>query len=688
MFVWHRHSTAFVVFPLIAGIGVAINTTPFHPNAIWWATGLGLLFIMLVGIGRINRQWRWQPLLIALAGAMLFFSGIALVHQRTDPHFSNHYSHFLKNATGWVATIQAPPQTRTNSIRLSLQIQQARMGDSSVPVFGKALAYVPRDSVAQGLTYGTRLYMKQRLEPIDSPANPHEFNYKRYLSFKNIYHQGYFPEGSWHIIDREGGLAIMHLIYTIRHYFLDIITTYIPNPRSQSVASALLVGYKAQLAPETLTAYASTGAMHVLAVSGLHVGIIYLVLQRIFTTLWGKYRKPRWVPAVPVAIGIWLFAAITGLSPSVIRAATMFSFVLVGRHLKRPVPVQNSIAASAFLLLIIDPYLLTEIGFLLSYAAVLGIVYWQPRLYRLLYVPNRILDWVWQITCVSIAAQLATCVIGILFFHQFPTYFLFSNLIVIPAAILVLHGGLLLFAASVIPVVASWVGWLLSLLLEALNDLIFWIETWPNALLHPLTLTIPQAVAIYIGLLALSGWLIHRYRAGLPVAALMLILLLGSFQWQSLQRWPSRGLTVYAVDDHTAINIHDGTEAWLIADSALLADDDKMLFHIRHHGWYAGWKDWAKVPREQLPVTSVQIDTLAWWQAPPQKAWDTTTTTLILSRNSAITPKHLMRLPNLQRLVLDGSHTYGSIRFWKQQGKKYGWDIIAVATEGAFTCEI
>lgn len=675
-----------LLLPFLIGIAWAINTSPHQSWAVY-AVLLGVVILIPLLFSKLNTRIRWQPIIGLVATVTLFIAGLAQVHFKTHPHHTAHYSHVVDSTQYWIATLSHPPVERKKSYRLELQLTAAFQQDTSVPVFGKVYAYLPKDSLVQSLNYGTRLQLEQRFRPIDPPANPHEFNYKRYLTFKNIYHQGYFPDGSWQVVDHSGGNPVLAKVFQMRKYLLGVIQNNLSDSTSMAVASALLVGHKDWLDKETLTAYASTGAMHVLAVSGLHVGIIYLVLQRLFNFLLLRFKRGQWISAGLQLAGIWLFALITGLSPSVIRAATMFTFVIIGTNLKRPVHVYNSIAASAFLLLAFNPYLLTEIGFLLSYAAVLSIVYFQPKFYRLVYIPNKALDWVWQITCVSIAAQLGTFVIGILFFHQFPTYFLFSNLIVIPAAIGILHVGLVLFLVSPIPILANAVGWVLNEGIHWLNYCIHWLESWPHALIQPLTISLPQGVFLYVVLLGMSAWLVHRYRWGVAITTVAVVLFMSSFTFDRITESQSAGLTVYAVRGHTAINLHRGNTAWLLADSSLIHDEDKMLFHIRHHSWYAGWRSWYKQEKEQLPIAGMQCQQVAWWQAPPASIPTDTITTLVLSKNRNITPAHVQSLSHLDKLVLDGSHSRGSIRFWRSIAAENGWSIHAVLEDGAYVVE-
>ena len=203
------------------------------------------------------------------------------------------------------------------------------------------------------------------------------------------------------------------------------------------VASALLLGYRENLDKELVKSYASAGAMHVLAVSGLHVGILYLLLTRIFSFLKKvkKVKNGKFILTILIVSFLWFYAIMTGLSASVMRATTMFSFIVIGNELlNRKTSIYNTLAVSAIILMIINPFIVYQVGFQLSYVAVVGIVYLQPKLNRLFYSRYKLVRGVWAITCVSLAAQIATFPLSLHYFHQFSTYFFISNLIVIPAS--------------------------------------------------------------------------------------------------------------------------------------------------------------------------------------------------------------------------------------------------------------
>lgn len=680
---WNRFPVARLLLPFLLGIVWAIYTPPLQPWAIY-AMGGGIVLFAFLQLHQINKYIRWQPIIGIISMVSMFLAGMALVQYKTHIHHPNHYSHYATKALYWEAKLTAPPTVKENSILLTLSITTVFTNDTTQGVFGKAYAYLPKEMGADTLGYGTVVLLDPLLQPVAAPANPYAFNYKQYLAYQQITHQGYFPAGSWQIIKTPSRQLPMNIVWQARQYLRTTTYKYLQDSTAAAVATALLLGQKDGLDDATKDAYAKTGAMHVLAVSGLHVGIIFLVLQRLFNLIMLPFSKGKYISAVLQLLGIWSFALLTGLTPSVTRAATMFTFIIVGQQLKRPVHVYNSIAASALLLLAFQPYLVTQVGFQLSYAAVFGIVYFQPRLYRLWYVKNKVLDWIWQITCVSIAAQLGTFVLGIFYFHQFPTYFMVSNLLVIPAAIGILHAGLLLFLVSPWPLVADFVGTLLREGILVLNSCIHQIETWPHAILSPLTLNPLQGILIYILLISSSFWLIHYYNQLRLIALGSLALLISSFTWQHLERQTQKGITVYAIRGHTAINYHNGATAFLLVDTALLIDYEELDYQTALHGVYAGWKNWKKLAVEDLPVAGIVCNNVAWWQAPPAQQSPANTTTLILSSNHTIRPEHVLQLPQLKQLVLDGSHSKASRKFWHGEAEKYGWDCHLVDEDGAY----
>lgn len=293
------------------------------------------------------------------------------------------------------------------------------------------------------------------------------------------------------------------------------------------------------------------------------------------------------IAAVSLLI-LWSFAFITGLSPSVLRAVTMFSFIAMAKPFGRRTSIYNTLASSAFLLLLVDPYLVMSVGFQLSYLAVLGIVTIHRPLYQLFEPKSVVLDWVWNISCVSIAAQLATFSLAMLYFHQFPLYFLFSNLFVIPGAVAVLVTSIMVITFSFFSPLAALMGVVLSWLIKVLNFGVFSIEQLPGSLINDIYLTTTQC---WLLILALGFALLFTHTRKLisVIITLFFVVCFSLLQWYHyLESLKNDLLVVYNVSGHHAIEWISKGKSKFIGDSVLINDAERMRFHIRPNRLYAG----------------------------------------------------------------------------------------------------
>ena len=474
------------------------------------------------------------------------------------------------------------PQMKQRSVKVV-----AELTDDSVSSNGKVLLYFKNDSIHNKLKYGDVLAVRTKLQEVENLGNPNEFNYKRYLRFHGISFRGYVASGKSEVLSTDNPGFWGHF-HTIRAKLIQRLKDARLNDNELSVASALILGYRADLDRELMSAYAGAGATHVLAVSGLHVGIVYVILNTLLKFM-DRRRNTKVLKTLLLIILLFGYAGLTGLSASVFRAATMFSFVAVGKAIKRQTNIFNTLASSAFVLIAFDPMIIMQVGFQLSYAAVIGIILIQPRLFNLLVFPqSRFLDWAWSITCVSIAAQIATAPLGLLYFHQFPNFFWVSNLLVIPAAAVILHLGFLLFLFSCWEPTLLFFGFLLNKLISILNQLVIWIEQIPYSVLSGIDISIFDTLLIYAMIIGVLSFIIQKARFGLYSALLFAVVFM-TFQMLEVHTQKSqRFITIYNVKGETALGLFNGTNVTFIGSQDIYRDEQSMLFHIRHHWWRSG----------------------------------------------------------------------------------------------------
>lgn len=403
----------------------------------------------------------------------------------------------------------------------------------------RVLLSLAKDSAALRLRYGEAFFAQASLRPPAAPRNPDEFDYRRYLERQGLARQAYLPAGSW---QRDTGFTLglsWAPVLGLRQKALGLLREWALDPPALAVAEALFLGYRQDLASEQKEQFAKVGLMHLLAVSGLHLGIVYLMLSRSLFFL--QHRAwSRLLRLGILLLALWFYALLTGLSPSVVRAATMFSFVALGQHFKRRVSIYNTLLASAFLLMLCHPAYLFSVGFQLSYAAVFGIVWMQPSLSAWWFPRNRLLRFFWDLITVSIAAQCFTLPLALFYFHQFPPYFLLSNLLGIPLVMGIMYYGFPFFLADALGLAPEAWLWPLAQLFDLLLASVAFLDKLPYASWQGFHLRWGEVFLLYGFIILLHSW---WQRGGLwtlrGALSLGLILALAQGQeayWQSTWR--------------------------------------------------------------------------------------------------------------------------------------------------------
>lgn len=442
----------------------------------------------------------------------------------------------------------------------------------------KTMIYLKKDSLVVIPQPGDFIALSGKLQTPSTPLNPGDFDFKNWLLTKGISLQGFIENGNWKIISGHSEKATaINRIHAIRAQCAKVLETYLEKPENSGFAKALLIGIKDGIDPEVREAFAGTGTIHILAVSGLHVGIIYLFLGFIFYPI-PILSRIGWPRMLASLIVIWGYALLTGLSPSVSRAALMFSILAIGEAQFRRVPVLNSIAFSAFLLLLLNPSLLFNLGFQLSYLAVIGIVTLAEPIQNLLIFRNTALEKVWQLASVSLAAQIATAPLTMYHFHQFPVYFLMANLLILPLVPFMVGSGVLLLIFYRIDILASFFGRMTEVLIEIERIFANAVYHLPVSLIDDIEISMFQAFALLIVPFSLTFWLIHGKIKGLFIALLACNIFL---IFEVLNQLPGRDkLIVYAIpgksllqftgEKSTLISVGEAPdESWLDRNSQL-----------------------------------------------------------------------------------------------------------------------
>ncbi|MFN5214481.1 MAG: ComEC/Rec2 family competence protein [Bacteroidota bacterium] len=505
----------------------------------------------------VSWMYRWQFVYGCLLMLLVLISGMLVMSATVRSNASYltlpRYSHLTVKVT-------EEPMIRERSIKIVATILSTTDGTRYASIRAKCLLYVSVTDKGKSIRYGDEILCRNTLRAVDSNPNPHAVNYQFILRNKGIYETGYLTDKDYQIAKAFTGTDLIALAISIRNYCLQIIRTYVPDPGAAAVCTSLLLGAREQLRDDLEEAYASAGVIHILAVSGMHVGLIYLLIQFLFNAS-GLQKRFRLSALICTLLFIWLFALVTGLSSSVVRASAMITFVACCHYLKRPMVTLNILFASAFVLLIHNPLILFDIGFQLSFFAVWGIIVMQPVLYERLHTPNPILDYVVKMVSVSLAAQLFTMPLILYYFNQIPVHFLLANLIVVPVLTMVIYALILLIALSFFPGIMYPVGHLISVIVTGVNDTIAFIQTFPMALVHIRSFTALAAVLLFIAVLLGTSYLSSNNPKYLRSALIALVLIIALGNWSYFQKSSKQYVQVFSVGKYPLATIRNRDKA-------------------------------------------------------------------------------------------------------------------------------
>ena len=576
---WSRAPLLRLIIPFVSGIILSYGYDGQMSYARWGMYGLssavfagGLLYPLFF---TYRRRWMFGFMIIM----MMFFAGLSASEGRKEKR-AETLALISPEKLTYVVMIEECFELRERSCRGVVSLQYVEDGDSLRPCKGKVMVYTAVDSTLPAIPAGRYMLIHASLKEVQQPLNPGGFDYRGYLARSGIYHSTYLQAGTWEIDKKGAAFNLRHYASGLRQMMLEKLQLHGISGAELGVSAAMLLGDSSHLGDEVRDVYARAGAMHVLCVSGLHVGVVFLVMNTVFGFLRRSRAGKALLPFLLLAI-IWAYALLTGLAPPVVRASSMISFLIAGGAMKRQTNVYNTLAASAFLMLLFDPYVIFGAGFQLSYSAVLGIVSVQRPIYRLLYVPYRIPDRIWAITAVSLAAQLGTLPLVLYYFRQFPVYSLLTNLIVIPLSSLIIYAGLLMLLLPVAWQAAALFAWILQKLLFVMDRGVSLVEALPYSAVTDISIDGPMAFFICLIAGAAGLCLANNSRKAF-MFALFATLMLSSYRlvMHYGQLW-QEGLVVYAVRGHTAIDVFAGRSCLFVSDSSLAADPALLEYNIR-----------------------------------------------------------------------------------------------------------
>jgi len=523
---------------------------------------LSSFLLLLIGYKRyLLFRFSWIfGVIIHLFLLVLSFNLTADISGRLDSlSFYNYKAELL------IIEIQDEPKFTRDNFRFEAEVTGTIQNGIIKKSRGKLSILLEADSTETFKPdYGNVLLIPGVYNAIDPPYNPGEFDYKSFMENRQIYFQSYVGKNQFQLLAAAEGNPLVTFALLFRRSLISKFNTYIPDPKAAALASTLILGYRAELNKDIIEAYSKTGTMHVLSVSGMHVGIIFLVLTVLLKPM-DKTNSLKIVRILIILTTVWFYSMISGFSSPVCRAAIMISFVVIGKAFNRNQNTYNLIAISALFLLLYYPFYLFDVGFQLSYLAVCGLVYFQPKLYQSLFFKNKLADYVWSYSALSVAAQLATFPISLYYFHQFPLYFLLSNLLIVLPVTIIMYAGILLlvipFGLILVPL-----GKFLSGLINFTNEILFWIESLPFSSLSGLWINGFQFFLICSMVMILVFWSKSNMKNSLLACIFLSLILLMSISLNRIMNLRSKELIIFSLRKNTAIAFSDAGKSIVLAN--------------------------------------------------------------------------------------------------------------------------
>lgn len=605
--------------------------------------------------------------------------------RNNDQWFGNEY----KPGDYVVAQLLEPPVEKQKSFKALAEVAMLVHNGETKKVQGKVLLYFRKDSNIEPLDYGSQILFKKELLEIKNAGNPGSFNYRQFCLFQGITHQVNSLSTHYVLLPEKKTRFFESIIFEVRKRTVATLQKYIFSERDAGLAEALLIGYKNDLDKDLVQAYSNTGVVHIIAISGLHLGLIYCLLDRA-TRRFRKNKKTNWARLILIVAMLWVFSFIAGMQPSVMRSAVMFTCLAIGEAIGRKSSMLNTLLFSAFLLLCINPFWLWDVGFRLSYTAVLSLIIFFRPIYNWMAPAGMVSKWIWSLVSATLAAQILTLPLVLYHFHQFPLLFLVANVFAVPWSSGILICELVLLAVSFFEPAASFVGWVLQVGILLMNMYVEKLSAISFATWNGFYISIWQTVFLYGFLAAVGYWLLEQNKKAIwmLLGCAIGFIMLRSFSFY--EAYHQKKMIVYNVPRRQAIDLVEGRTYRFIGDKDLVEDDFIRNFHLQPsriaHRTTATKDDVCIAKNFYFGHKKIMIidSAVKFLPAVNKKNVDI----VVLSKNPTLYISQLANAFAVKEIVMDGSVPFWKKKLWKKDCDSLHLPYYDVADKGAFVMKI
>ncbi len=692
---WREIPLVRLLLPFVVGIYLTEVFSFFQQEFVWLLFGL---FIGLCSMGYSSFSFKRRWFSGIYISCFFLLLGYTIACHQDERTAAVYFDSYLQTENKIIGTVVSYPKENNTYTRFKFALQGIQGPDGELHTCTGNLQIALRKSPSYKIpTYGDQLFLIGNIQSIKGPKNPSTFDYREYLHFQNIHYQLMIDTMDWKILKRTQAPVIFQEAHSFQRNLITRLADYMHSKESFAIAAAMALGHKDAMTLDIKAAYSESGAIHVLAVSGLHVGVLSEVLLLLLGFFSSRKSYWKWLKYISSLVLIWIFVVLVGATDSVVRAGILFSFINFGRLTRRDIHSLNALAAAAFIILIVDPYALFQVGFQFSFLAVTGIIVAYKSIYNFWIPKFKVVDFFWQLTAVGISAQLFVMPLSVYYFHQLPLYSILSGLLVVPFAALILYTTIALLVSSYISIpLASSIGIGLSCLIAFQNEFIFMIQKIPYHRIQGIWLEWYEVFLIYSIVISLVLFIRTKIASWVPIILCSITLFLGVQTWQLVNSYQQQLLVIYAFPKDTVIDFVNGKE--LVSWQSNTIAKKTMDFNVQPHRWALDIREQQLVAANNFIETKrlyvdenylqfgdrrlVIVDSTLSVSAVPQGALDCNY--VLVRDNPKTTMKEVTSNYNMNLVIFDETNSRYKVKKWKKECEEIGLSFYDIKEQGAF----
>ena len=665
-----RYIPAILTLCIILGILVGFYLKP-NPLFVVF-TLIGLLFLLSVVYYFTNKSFKKTYYFNVIGYLVFILIGIGAVSFQNIQNHPHFYQNSLKKENKVVFIITKKLKSNVYYDKYIATISQLN-DDKAI---GKLLLNIQKDSLhTKPIKIGDVYFAKTSFYGLNTPLNPFQFNYSSYLEKQQIFHQIKLKKSQLFYLKTDK--TLYSILDKIRQKVILSLKENGFNKDELAIINTLLLGQKQTVSYELRKDYINAGAIHILAVSGLHIGIWLLILNFLFKPL-ERLKKGKTIKIILIVLLLWFYAFLAGLSPSIIRAVTMFSAISMGGFFKKKTSTIHSLFISMFLLLLIHPLYLFSVGFQLSYLAVFSIVYFNPLFMQLFYPKFWLIRKLWQLLAISFAAQLGTLPLSLFYFHQFPGLFFVSNVVIIPFLGMILFLGIVVILLALLNSLPQQLAIFFEWIIHKMNGFIRFIAHQEQFLFKHIAFSLLLVFASYFIMISFFQLWKHKKVSYLKwtfisVLFFQLILIYQKYQLQTTDEF-----LIFNKSKHTLIMDRKGQSAVLYTDDSLKVEKIITDYTIANHNLTVHKIKLQNVMKYQNSTVFI-VDSLGVYQVPKLK-----NSFVLLRQSPKININRLITIIKPKVIIADGSNYKSYKKRWRKSCKSKGISFYDTSINGAY----